>query len=191
MPKTHQRRGQCLIHRNTGSSELTCKSTGNLCLPPREDDLRHQNRSVKINGNIKRALILLYCVVLFQKAAAKKVDWRKKHDNFMKSVRAAREIDEAIKTGTLINQCIVLNNHFFPPSGAPVPSYQASEPNPDYVQCPYCKRRFQESAAERHIPFCKEQNARLEHNPASVKAKQSLSKRMQVCPIHQPNEQIV
>lgn len=69
---------------------------------------------------------------------------------------------------------------FFFLTGGPVPSYQPSEPNPDYVQCPYCKRRFQESAAERHIPFCKEQNARLEHNPASVRAKQSLSKRMQV-----------
>ena len=67
--------------------------------------------------------------------------------------------------------------------GAPVPSYQPAEPNPDYVQCPYCKRRFQESAAERHIPFCKEQNARLEHNAASVKAKQSLSKRTQVSQI--------
>lgn len=61
-----------------------------------------------------------------------------------------------------------------------MPAHKPSEPNPDYVQCPYCKRRFQESAAERHIPFCKEQNSRLEHNPASVKAKQSLSKRMQV-----------
>ena len=117
----------------------------------------------------------------FQKAAAKKVDWRKKHDDFIKNVRAAREIDEAIKTG--INfQSNYASNLFinFSLTGGPVPSYQPSEPNPDYVQCPYCKRRFQESAAERHIPFCKEQNARLEHNPASVRAKQSLSKRMQV-----------
>ena len=61
-----------------------------------------------------------------------------------------------------------------------MPAYKPAEPNPDYVQCPYCKRRFQESAAERHIPFCKEQNSRLEHNPASAKAKKSLSKRMMV-----------
>ncbi len=45
--------------------------------------------------------------------------------------------------------------HNIPPPGP-------SAPNPDYVQCPYCKRRFQEHAAERHIPFCKEQNSRIE-----------------------------
>lgn len=26
--------------------------------------------------------------------------------------------------------------------------------NPDYVQCPHCGRRFNETAAERHIPKC-------------------------------------
>jgi len=31
----------------------------------------------------------------------------------------------------------------------------------DYVQCPYCQRRFNETAAQRHIPFCKEQHERL------------------------------
>ncbi|VDO20348.1 unnamed protein product [Haemonchus placei] len=30
----------------------------------------------------------------------------------------------------------------------------------DYVQCDYCGRNFSESAAERHIPFCKEQSSR-------------------------------
>jgi hypothetical protein len=89
-----------------------------------------------------------------------------------------------MRLSKLVNFNIIPNKSFltsfFFPSGGPVPSHRPSEPNPDYVQCPYCKRRFQESAAERHIPFCKEQNARLEHNPASVRAKQSLSKRMQV-----------
>uniref|UniRef100_A0A0K0DRM2 C2H2-type domain-containing protein n=1 Tax=Angiostrongylus cantonensis TaxID=6313 RepID=A0A0K0DRM2_ANGCA len=28
-----------------------------------------------------------------------------------------------------------------------------------YVQCDYCGRNFSEKAAERHIPFCKEQNS--------------------------------
>lgn len=35
----------------------------------------------------------------------------------------------------------------------PPPSY-----NPDYVQCPHCGRRFNESAAERHIPKCASYN---------------------------------
>ena len=31
----------------------------------------------------------------------------------------------------------------------------------DYVTCPYCSRRFNEKAAERHINFCKEQQKRV------------------------------
>lgn len=31
----------------------------------------------------------------------------------------------------------------------------------DYVQCPYCQRRFNQSAADRHIKFCQEQAARM------------------------------
>ena len=31
----------------------------------------------------------------------------------------------------------------------------------DYVSCPYCNRRFNEKAAERHINFCKDQQKRL------------------------------
>uniref|UniRef100_A0A1I7WPP9 C2H2-type domain-containing protein n=1 Tax=Heterorhabditis bacteriophora TaxID=37862 RepID=A0A1I7WPP9_HETBA len=30
----------------------------------------------------------------------------------------------------------------------------------DYVQCEYCGRNFNEKAAERHIPFCRDQNMR-------------------------------
>ncbi len=47
--------------------------------------------------------------------------------------------------------------------GASLPPPEPSRPNPDYVQCPYCKRRFQEHAAERHIPFCKEQSSRIDY----------------------------
>ncbi|MBN3279061.1 ZC21A protein, partial [Polyodon spathula] len=32
---------------------------------------------------------------------------------------------------------------------------------PYYVQCPFCERRFSESAADRHIQFCKEKAARI------------------------------
>ncbi|KAF3822561.1 hypothetical protein GH733_007935 [Mirounga leonina] len=31
----------------------------------------------------------------------------------------------------------------------------------NYIQCPYCQRRFNENAADRHINFCKEQAARI------------------------------
>lgn len=32
--------------------------------------------------------------------------------------------------------------------------------HPDYIQCPYCMRRFNETAAQRHINFCKNQTSR-------------------------------
>ena len=32
--------------------------------------------------------------------------------------------------------------------------------NPDYVQCPHCERRFNQGAADRHIPRCKEIKSR-------------------------------
>lgn len=41
-------------------------------------------------------------------------------------------------------------------SGETVPIEQQIDPNPDYVTCPHCTRRFNESAGERHIPICKE-----------------------------------
>lgn len=44
----------------------------------------------------------------------------------------------------------------------------------DYIQCPYCQRRFSENAAERHIKFCKEQASRISNKgkfPGNDKAK--------------------
>jgi hypothetical protein len=38
--------------------------------------------------------------------------------------------------------------------------------NPDYVQCPHCNRRFNEAAANRHIPLCKN----MQHNKPKPKA---------------------
>ncbi len=60
-----------------------------------------------------------------------------------------------------------------------MPPHRPSAPDPDYVQCPHCDRRFQESAAERHMPFCKEQKSRLDRKPSS-KAQAKLSKRLEV-----------
>ncbi|KGL73223.1 Zinc finger C2HC domain-containing protein 1A, partial [Tinamus guttatus] len=67
-------------------------------------------------------------------------NWRRKHEEFIAAIRAAKGLN--LKDGKL------------PPP--PPPSY-----DPDYIQCPYCQRRFNENAAERHINFCKEQAARI------------------------------
>ena len=72
--------------------------------------------------------------------------------------------------------------YFFIIAGAAIPPPEPSAPNPDYVQCPYCKRRFQEHAAERHIPFCKEQNSRIEKKTSATIRTSALNKRLQYKP---------
>ncbi|KAM9574288.1 zinc finger C2HC domain-containing protein 1A isoform 2-T2 [Guaruba guarouba] len=68
-------------------------------------------------------------------------NWRRKHEEFIATIRAAKGLN--LKDGGKL-----------PPP--PPPSY-----DPDYIQCPYCQRRFNENAADRHINFCKEQAARI------------------------------
>ena len=87
-------------------------------------------------------------------------NWRAKHEEFISNLRAARGVTAAQKTG------------------GPLPPPPPPATNPDYVQCPHCSRRFNEHAAERHIPFCKEQKSRLA-NASSAKSG-SLAKRKQV-----------
>uniref|UniRef100_A0A3P9IID5 Zinc finger C2HC domain-containing protein 1A n=1 Tax=Oryzias latipes TaxID=8090 RepID=A0A3P9IID5_ORYLA len=70
-------------------------------------------------------------------------NWRKKHEDFIATIRAAKSLTQVMKEGGPL-----------PPP--PPPSY-----DPDYIQCQYCQRRFNESAADRHIKFCQEQAARI------------------------------
>uniref|UniRef100_A0A7E4ZSQ0 Zinc finger C2HC domain-containing protein 1A n=1 Tax=Panagrellus redivivus TaxID=6233 RepID=A0A7E4ZSQ0_PANRE len=71
-----------------------------------------------------------------------KTHWRQRHEEFIGAVAGAKHVEIALKTG------------------APLPPPPKSSYNPDYVQCDYCGRRFNSNAAERHIPFCREQQAR-------------------------------
>ncbi|XP_072896148.1 zinc finger C2HC domain-containing protein 1A isoform X2 [Hemitrygon akajei] len=83
-------------------------------------------------------------------------NWRQKHESFIATIRAAKKATLIIKEGGT-------------PPPPPPPLY-----DPDYVQCPYCQRRFNENAAERHISFCKEQAARVtKPKHSSAKGKQS------------------
>ncbi|XP_062297738.1 zinc finger C2HC domain-containing protein 1A [Scomber scombrus] len=70
-------------------------------------------------------------------------NWRKKHDDFIATIRAAKAVTQVMKDGGPL-----------PPP--PPPTY-----DPDYIQCPYCQRRFNQGAADRHIKFCQEQHARM------------------------------
>ncbi|KAI6659272.1 Zinc finger C2HC domain-containing protein 1A [Oopsacas minuta] len=74
------------------------------------------------------------------KLPAKKSNWKAKHDEFIRTIRGARGGDGSDYA-----------------SQRDAPKFE----NPDYVQCEICSRRFNEAAAERHIPFCKEQQNRL------------------------------
>lgn len=68
----------------------------------------------------------------------KNSNWRVKHEDFIKTIRAAKEMQVYVAKGGKLSD--------LPP---PPPSI-----NPDYVQCPNCSRRFNEAAASRHIPVC-------------------------------------
>ena len=70
--------------------------------------------------------------------------------------------------------------YFLCAAGKSIPLPRPSKPNPDYVQCPHCGRRFEEFAAERHMPFCKEKHSRIERRSQDNKAMDKLNKRIQV-----------
>ncbi|XP_075151559.1 uncharacterized protein LOC142225634 isoform X2 [Haematobia irritans] len=84
--------------------------------------------------------------------SSKKSNWRKKHEEFINAIREAKKVQAYLAKGGKLSD--------LPP---PPPSE-----NPDYIQCPHCNRRFNESAAERHIPKC----ANMQHNkPKPVQKK--------------------
>uniref|UniRef100_A0A1A7Y482 Zinc finger C2HC domain-containing protein 1A n=1 Tax=Iconisemion striatum TaxID=60296 RepID=A0A1A7Y482_9TELE len=85
----------------------------------------------------------------------KSSNWRKKHADFISTIRAAKAVTQVMKDGGPL-----------PPP--PPPSY-----DPDYIQCPYCQRRFNESAADRHIKFCQEQAARMPNKNKLGEAKKT------------------
>ncbi|CAM9714712.1 unnamed protein product [Lampetra planeri] len=94
----------------------------------------------------------------------KKSNWRQEHEEFVKTIRAAKGVTQALK------------------EGGPLPPPPPPSLNPDYVQCPCCQRRFNEGAAERHIMFCKEQAARIGRSGPSQQASSRLAVRIQVPP---------
>ena len=67
--------------------------------------------------------------------------WRKKHEDFINTLRYAKQATAAKAKGIDIG---------------PPPVSQ----NDDYVPCPHCQRKFNSTAAERHIPKCKDIKSR-------------------------------
>ncbi|XP_053446590.1 zinc finger C2HC domain-containing protein 1B [Nycticebus coucang] len=83
----------------------------------------------------------------------RKSNWRQQHEDFLNAIRSAKQCALAIK------------------EGRPLPPPPPPSMNPDYIQCPYCMRRFNETAAQRHINFCKDQSSRRVFDPAQTAAK--------------------
>ncbi|PRP85836.1 Zinc finger, C2H2 type family protein [Planoprotostelium fungivorum] len=67
--------------------------------------------------------------------------WKAQHQEFQNAIQYARKMKEIQEAGGNVVDLL-------PP---PPPSS-----NPDYIQCPYCGRRFNEIAGERHMRTCKD-----------------------------------
>ena len=67
--------------------------------------------------------------------------WRQEHQEFISSIRYARKVTNAQAAGIDIRT---------------IPAPAVSSHTNDYVQCPFCDRRFAQNVAERHIPKCKD-----------------------------------
>lgn len=67
--------------------------------------------------------------------------WRRQHEEFLGAIRYARRIARAQAAGLDIRL---------------LPAPAVSSHTEDYVQCPFCDRRFSQNAAERHIPKCRD-----------------------------------
>ncbi|EPQ03286.1 Protein FAM164B, partial [Myotis brandtii] len=83
----------------------------------------------------------------------RKANWRQQHEDFIFAIQSAKQCSLAMK------------------EGRPLPPPPPASINPDYIQCPYCLRRFNENAASRHINFCKDQSSRRVFDAAQTAAK--------------------
>lgn len=92
---------------------------------------------------------------LFSKAkkSTPKLDWRKVHNDFIETIRYAKEVQAHVAAGGNLKDM------------RPPPTSDTS----DYIQCPHCGRKFNQAAAERHIPKCKN----MQHNKPREQTRKS------------------
>ncbi|XP_042902261.1 zinc finger C2HC domain-containing protein 1A-like [Parasteatoda tepidariorum] len=96
------------------------------------------------------------------KTNQKKNTWREKHEELIDTIKKARG----------------------KPEDNPPPGKENRKKVPsDYVQCPSCQRHFNQRAAERHIPWCKEKKALTPKSAETTdEAKQKLIARVKYRP---------
>ncbi|KAK9751761.1 hypothetical protein QE152_g4644 [Popillia japonica] len=100
------------------------------------DALKHRVQGTELEPFARKAIKVQQKIS--KPGSAKKSNWRQTHNEFISSIRAAKMAQAHLAKGGKLAD--------LPP---PPPSS-----NPDYVQCPHCGRRFNETAAARHIPKC-------------------------------------
>uniref|UniRef100_A0A8B9BLU0 Zinc finger C2HC-type containing 1C n=1 Tax=Anser brachyrhynchus TaxID=132585 RepID=A0A8B9BLU0_9AVES len=91
------------------------------------------------------------CVSLLQNKPPRRNNWRQKHEVFIQTLRQARQVQQVLSKGGKASDV------------PPLPPIE----NPDYVACPYCRRRFAPQVAERHVPKCKTIKSRPPSPPDS------------------------
>ncbi|XP_046401523.1 zinc finger C2HC domain-containing protein 1C-like [Ischnura elegans] len=69
-----------------------------------------------------------------------KSDWRRKHEDFIRSIRDAKAAQAHVAAGGKLSDL------------PPPPPMDTSH----LIPCPHCGRKFNDAAAERHIPRCKD-----------------------------------
>lgn len=95
-----------------------------------------------------------------EKLQKKKDAWRRKHDQLVRNVRAARAVQRHLAAGGTVKD--------LPPELENAAADQDDEVDSDLVKCPHCGRTFNEASAERHIPLCADRQrnaaARMQNN---------------------------
>ena len=84
--------------------------------------------------------------------------WRMERARLQEAIQAGKAIEKALKEGKSL---------------ASIPVAVSALPD-DRVQCPHCLRRFAEQSADRHIPYCKNKQSRM-NSSANVSRQQQLN----------------
>ena len=71
--------------------------------------------------------------------ANKMPKWKRDHAAFQAAVKAGRQVQQAMADGVAL---------------ADLPPPPSNDEMDDRIACPHCGRKFNEKAAERHIPKC-------------------------------------
>lgn len=103
-------------------------------------DRINKHQSVCI-GPIKEIIVKPVVKVQKKKKTGAVPIWKKQHLDFINNVRYAKKMQTVQAKGGDIRKI-----------QAPVQHYDISS---DYIQCPYCSRKYSQQVAERHIPSCK------------------------------------